>query len=203
MAWDGKLPRGCAQLGILAVAVALLMIGGEFDLSIGSAIGVRHHFRVAQRRVRWNVWLAMLAALVFAPPVGRLQRVSRAPHRLTVVHHHPRHVVDRSRSDHRDHAAGDGTNGRQRPRRRTRLRRHPHDLRQRRDGWRCRILDRHRVVAGHRRSRHLGAAADPIRQLDLWRRGKPAGGAQRRRADQPGQDRTVYGHRGRRPGWWR
>src|ERR687893_303463 len=29
-----------AQLGILAVAVALLMIGGEFDLSIGSTIGV-------------------------------------------------------------------------------------------------------------------------------------------------------------------
>src|SRR4051794_27582486 len=28
-----------AQLGILAVAVALLMIGGEFDLSIGSVIG--------------------------------------------------------------------------------------------------------------------------------------------------------------------
>ncbi|MFN8457223.1 MAG: ABC transporter permease [Anaerolineae bacterium] len=29
-----------AQLGILAVAVALLMIGGEFDLSVGSVIGV-------------------------------------------------------------------------------------------------------------------------------------------------------------------
>src|ERR1700694_2469781 len=28
-----------AELGILAVAVALLMIGGEFDLSIGSIIG--------------------------------------------------------------------------------------------------------------------------------------------------------------------
>ena len=28
-----------AELGILAVAVALLMIGGEFDLSIGSTIG--------------------------------------------------------------------------------------------------------------------------------------------------------------------
>lgn len=29
-----------AQLGILAIAVALLMIGGEFDLSVGSMIGV-------------------------------------------------------------------------------------------------------------------------------------------------------------------
>src|SRR5262249_21170565 len=28
-----------AELGILAVAVALLMIGGEFDLSIGSTLG--------------------------------------------------------------------------------------------------------------------------------------------------------------------
>jgi simple sugar transport system permease protein len=30
-----------AQLGILAVAVTLLMIAGEFDLSIGSMIGLR------------------------------------------------------------------------------------------------------------------------------------------------------------------
>jgi ribose/xylose/arabinose/galactoside ABC-type transport system permease subunit len=28
-----------AQLGIIAVAAALLMIGGEFDLSVGSMIG--------------------------------------------------------------------------------------------------------------------------------------------------------------------
>ena len=27
------------QIGIIAIAAAMLMIGGEFDLSIGSAIG--------------------------------------------------------------------------------------------------------------------------------------------------------------------
>ena len=41
-----------AQLGILAVAVALLMIGGEFDLSVGSMIG--------------------FAGIVIAIPVARL-----------------------------------------------------------------------------------------------------------------------------------
>jgi len=32
--------NAAAPLGILAVAVGLLMIGGEFDLSVGSIIGV-------------------------------------------------------------------------------------------------------------------------------------------------------------------
>ena len=70
-----------AQYGILAVAVALLMIGGEFDLSIGSAIGgVRHHFRVAQRRFRLERLAGDAGVARIRPPVGRLQRVSRATH---------------------------------------------------------------------------------------------------------------------------
>ena len=60
-----------AQLGILAVAVALLMIGGEFDLSIGSAIGACGIiFALLSVEFGWNVWLAMLAALVFALLLG-------------------------------------------------------------------------------------------------------------------------------------
>src|SRR5215204_604267 len=60
-----------AQLGILTVAVALLMIGGEFDLSIGSAIGACGIiFALLSAELGWNVWLAMLASLGFALLLG-------------------------------------------------------------------------------------------------------------------------------------
>src|SRR5918996_1365075 len=60
-----------AQLGILAVAVALLMIGGEFDLSIGSAIGACGIiFALLSVELGMNVWLAMLASLAFALLLG-------------------------------------------------------------------------------------------------------------------------------------
>jgi simple sugar transport system permease protein len=60
-----------AQLGILAVAVALLMIGGEFDLSIGSTIGACGIiFALLSAEFGWSVWLAMLASLAFALLLG-------------------------------------------------------------------------------------------------------------------------------------
>lgn len=60
-----------AELGILAVAVALLMIGGEFDLSIGSTLGACGMI-VAILSVQrgWNIWAAILASLVFALAIG-------------------------------------------------------------------------------------------------------------------------------------
>lgn len=60
-----------AQLGILAVAVALLMIGGEFDLSIGSTIGACGMIlALLSVEYGWNIWLAMLASLAFALVIG-------------------------------------------------------------------------------------------------------------------------------------
>ena len=60
-----------AQLGILAVAVALLMIGGEFDLSIGSTIGACGMIlALLSVEYGWNIWLAALASLVFALLLG-------------------------------------------------------------------------------------------------------------------------------------
>lgn len=60
-----------AELGILAVAVALLMIGGEFDLSIGSTIGACGMIvAVLSSQYGWNYWLAILAALVAAIAIG-------------------------------------------------------------------------------------------------------------------------------------
>jgi simple sugar transport system permease protein len=62
-----------AELGILAVAVSLLMIGGEFDLSIGSMLGAAGMVvTVLGVTYHWNIWLAMLVALVFAMIVGFL-----------------------------------------------------------------------------------------------------------------------------------
>lgn len=60
-----------AQLGILAVGVTLLMIGGEFDLSIGSTIGACGMIlALLSVEYGWNIWLAALASLVFALLIG-------------------------------------------------------------------------------------------------------------------------------------
>lgn len=60
-----------AELGILAVAVALLMIGGEFDLSIGSIIGASGlMITILATKYGINIWLAMLITLVFALTIG-------------------------------------------------------------------------------------------------------------------------------------
>ena len=60
-----------AELGILAVAVALLMIGGEFDLSIGSILGASGMIVTALAvQFNWNIWLAMAAAMGFALLIG-------------------------------------------------------------------------------------------------------------------------------------
>ncbi len=60
-----------AQLGILAVAVALLMIAGEFDLSVGSMIGAAGMILAIPTSVfGWPLWLAVLAAFAFALLIG-------------------------------------------------------------------------------------------------------------------------------------
>ena len=65
-----------AQLGILAATVALLMIGGEFDLSIGSMLGATGMIAgILATTYHWNLFAAMLAALIFALIVGALNGV--------------------------------------------------------------------------------------------------------------------------------
>ncbi|MFI5779231.1 ABC transporter permease [Nocardia sp. NPDC051570] len=62
-----------STLGIMAVAVAMLMIGGEFDLSAG-VMTASTALVTAMLAVHagWNVWLALLASLIFALAVGAL-----------------------------------------------------------------------------------------------------------------------------------
>lgn len=60
-----------STLGIMAIAVALLMIGGEFDLSAGVLTGTAGLVAgLLSTRMGWNFWTAALAALVFALAVG-------------------------------------------------------------------------------------------------------------------------------------
>jgi simple sugar transport system permease protein len=62
-----------ANLGIVAVPVALLMIGGEFDLSVGSMVGFTGAV-MAVLATQWGVplWLGAVVALALALAVGWL-----------------------------------------------------------------------------------------------------------------------------------
>jgi simple sugar transport system permease protein len=62
-----------AELGIVAVPVALLMIAGEFDLSVGSVLGATGMILTALAvQFDWNIWWAMAAAIIFALVIGFL-----------------------------------------------------------------------------------------------------------------------------------
>ncbi|MFO7192633.1 ABC transporter permease [Thermocrispum sp.] len=60
-----------STLGIMAIAVALLMIGGEFDLSAGvMTASTALVTALLATQAGLNVWLALLVSLIFALGVG-------------------------------------------------------------------------------------------------------------------------------------
>jgi simple sugar transport system permease protein len=60
-----------STLGIMAVAVSLLMIGGEFDLSAGVMTGTTGLLMgLLATEVGMNLWLAILLTLLFAAGIG-------------------------------------------------------------------------------------------------------------------------------------
>ncbi len=62
-----------STLGIMAVAVALLMIGGHFDLSAGVMVGTTAlTVAVVAVEFRQNIWVAIGAALLVALAIGFL-----------------------------------------------------------------------------------------------------------------------------------
>ena len=67
----GTILYGSSTIGLLAVVVALLMIGGEFDLSAGVAVTTSG---LMAAHTAWyfslNVWVGVFAALVLALAVG-------------------------------------------------------------------------------------------------------------------------------------
>lgn len=63
--------NAAAPLGILAVAVALLMIAGEFDLSVGSIIGCAGMtIMLLTRHFDWSLWPAIGAAILLSLAIG-------------------------------------------------------------------------------------------------------------------------------------
>lgn len=65
-----------STLGVIAVAVALLLIGGEFDLSAGVMIGTSGLVTAALvTEAGWNVWAASLASLLVALAIGALNGI--------------------------------------------------------------------------------------------------------------------------------
>jgi simple sugar transport system permease protein len=62
-----------SELGILAAAVSLLMIAGEFDLSIGSMIGASGMIiALLGAELGWSIWAAIAVAAAVALAVGFL-----------------------------------------------------------------------------------------------------------------------------------
>lgn len=60
-----------AQLGIVAVPVSMLMIAGEFDLSVGSMVGAAGMIiAIATSEYSWPLWAAVLLAFAAALGVG-------------------------------------------------------------------------------------------------------------------------------------
>src|SRR5215813_11316071 len=65
-----------AEVGIMALAVGVLMIAGEFDLSIGSVIGATSIIlAIGSNRYGANPWLMLAAVFVFGGLVGLVNGV--------------------------------------------------------------------------------------------------------------------------------
>ena len=65
-----------ATLGIMAVAVAMLMIGGEFDLSAGVMTGSTALVTaLVVTQLNTNVWLGIFASLIFAIVIGLINGI--------------------------------------------------------------------------------------------------------------------------------
>lgn len=68
--------RGASTIGIMAVAVALLMIGGEFDLSAGAMTGFTGLVvGVLTTHNGLNIWVAMLVSLALALAIGAINGI--------------------------------------------------------------------------------------------------------------------------------
>lgn len=68
--------RGASTIGIMAVAVALLMIGGEFDLSAGAMTGFTGLVvGVLTTEYGLNIWAAILVSLALALTIGAINGI--------------------------------------------------------------------------------------------------------------------------------
>jgi simple sugar transport system permease protein len=64
-----------AELGMVAVGVTMLMVSGEFDLSVGSVLGVAAALVVVWLNAGWPAPLAIFAALIVCGGIGVLNGI--------------------------------------------------------------------------------------------------------------------------------
>ena len=78
-----------AQLGILAIGAALLMIGGEFDLSVGSMVAFAGLvFGAALAVFHLPLLLALALTFAVAAMMGMINGPDRAADGAAVLHRH-------------------------------------------------------------------------------------------------------------------
>ncbi|MGQ9625623.1 MAG: ABC transporter permease [Anaerolineae bacterium] len=58
------------ELGIMVLGVAILMITGEFDLSVGSVFGLAPIVYDKLISLKWDIWLALVAVLLICAAIG-------------------------------------------------------------------------------------------------------------------------------------
>jgi len=58
------------EMGLVAIGVTLLMIAGEFDLSVGSVFALSPMTMAVLMTMGWGFWPALLVGLLFAAAVG-------------------------------------------------------------------------------------------------------------------------------------
>ena len=117
--WAVSVPFGTASgaqnildqastLGIMAVAVSMLMIGGEFDLSSGAntgAMGILTIFLVKETGELGGaglpIWLALLISFAVAMGIGWFNGFMVDRTQLPELHRHARHLLRADRSQAR------------------------------------------------------------------------------------------------------
>ena len=180
-----------AELGIIATAAALLIIAGEFDLSVGSMVGFAGVvIGLTVRELSFPLWGGMLSAFAVAILVGYFNGLivvkTRLPSFIVTLASlfilrglsigMTRSVTGRTQIPYILHDVPDPwtADDLQRPHPRRLL---PVDGRpgldrdpERRHALRARHPDVDRLVHRRRHRRRLGADQHPLRQLDLRRR---------------------------------
>ena len=175
-----------AQFGIVAVPVALLMIGGEFDLSAGVMIGSSGLLLgYLATYADMNIWPAMAIVIALRARDRLHQRHPRGQDEAAELHRHARDVLRPPGRQRRPHAEThrhdrdpdiDPASGYA-----TARRLFASDLTQYDYKVEGAVVDR-----AHAR-RRVAARQDALRQLDLRRRRRPGRGAEHRRPGRRGR----------------
>ena len=185
--------------GIMAVAVALLMIGGHFDLSAGVTTGTAG-LATAIMTTKWglNIWLALLVSLAICLGIGfangyLVTRTGLPSFIITLAMFLMLQGLNLAVTKLITGTVSVGGDGD-----RAVLRHGRADLRQPDHPLRGRLQDPDHLVGGDHRDRRVAAREDPLRQLDVRGRRRPRRQPQRRRSRQAHHHHALHDREWRR-----